>query len=297
MCVPMPAITLSDPYETPSLARRIATPVLQGLSKFLPARAYDAVYRPAFSLYRAGLRSAYRRRLERVRMQGDQARVLCMERVYSVMDFSLVGAPGLEHTLELASTLIDRDLPGCFVECGVAQGGCAALMAQAAASEGRGRKCWFFDSYEGLPDPTPDDYQGDKTGHHVRPLPKGSCRGTYEEVSRLLFEHFRLSRRDITLVKGWFHETLTRTKSRLGSIALLRIDGDWYESTKCCLQELYPLVSPGGYVIIDDYYSCFGARRATENYLADHQIETALVADGRGGASFQKPVPHRNRVA
>jgi hypothetical protein len=104
-----------------------------------------------------------------------------------------------------------------------------------------------------------------------------------------LFERFRLRRQQITLVKGWFQDTLPVTKAQIGPIALLRIDGDWYESTYCCLEHLYDNVSPGGQIIIDDYCSCFGARKATSEFLAARAVSSDLVPDGRGGASFEKP--------
>ena len=110
------------------------------------------------------------------------------------MPYSLVGASGLEHTDEWASELIDSGVPGAFVECGVARGGSAALIAQIAQSDQPPRHCWFFDSYEGLPDPTEKDLEAGATGKHIRPLPKGSCLGTLEQVSWLLFERFGLSR-------------------------------------------------------------------------------------------------------
>ena len=284
----MSAIPLENPYDRPSLIKRIAMPILYGMHKVLPGRVYEAIYHPAFAFYRRGLRAAYHRGLTQARRNGNAAAIACKERGYSVMSYSLVGWRGLEHTHNLAAKVIAEGIPGAFVECGVAQGGCAALMAQVAAPEGKRRHCWFFDSYKGLPDPTEADFHSGKTGQHIRPLPKGSCLGSYEQVSWLLFERFRIARDGATLVKGWFQDTLPTTKAQIGPIALLRVDGDWYESTKCCLDELFPQVSTGGHVIIDDYYSCFGARKATDEYLRDNRIDAQLVPDGRGGVSFQK---------
>lgn len=278
-----------DPYEHPSLLKRVATPVLRGLHGVLPEPIYEAIYHPAFSLYQWGVRESYARGIGAARRDGDLCRVTKMQRVYRVMKHSLVGAPGLEHTHDLAQAVIDDGVPGAFVECGVAQGGCAALLTQVAAGDPDGRHCWFFDSYEGLPDPTDADFENGRTGQHIRPLPKGSCLGTIEQVSELLFDEMAADRKQVHLVKGWFQDTLPVERAAIGPIALLRADGDWYESTKCVLENLYDAVSAGGHVIIDDYCSCFGARRATDEFLARRQIDTTLVPDGRGGASFQKP--------
>lgn len=279
----------ADPYAKPSLVRKLVTPVLYGLHAVLPEAAYEAIYQPAFASYRALIRQSYRRRLAAARHAGDERRVLCMERVLRVMEHSLVGALGLEHTHDLALDAIDKGIAGAFVECGVAQGGCAALLATVAASDAHGRDCWFFDSYQGLPDPTAEDFDSGRTGRHVRPLPKGSCLGTYEQVSDLLFGKFGFDRRRVHMVQGWFQDTLPVTANQVGPIALLRVDGDWYESTRCCLETLYPQLTPGGQVIIDDYFSCFGARKATDEFIARYLPGTAIAPDGRGGASFAKP--------
>lgn len=293
----MSTAPFENPYDHPSWTKRIAMAILYGMYKVLPWRCYEAIYQPVFAMYKRRLRATYRRGLEEARRQGDVAVIACKERVYSVMEHSLVGASGLEHTHNLAAKAIAEGIPGAFVECGVAQGGCAALLAQVAASDAETRHCWFLDSYEGLPDPTDADYDSGKTGRHIRPLPKGSCLGTHEQVSQLLFEDFGLDRQHITLVKGWFQDTLPVTKTKIGPIAVLRVDGDWYESTNCCLEELFPYVSPGGHVIIDDYYSCYGASKATDEYRARHGIETPLTPDGRGGVSFAKPPLSVTRVA
>lgn len=279
---------LADPYAKPNWVRSLVTPVLYGLHAVLPQSAYEALYTPAFGTYRALIRHGYRRRLDQARRAGDERRVACMERVLAVMPHSLVGTDGLEHTHDLARETVERGVRGAFVECGVAQGGCAALLASVAAADRDGRDCWFFDSYEGLPDPTHEDYVEGKTGRHVRPLPKGSCLGTYDQVANLLFEQFGFDRRRVHMVQGWFQDTLPPTAHRIGSIAILRVDGDWYASTMCCLETLFPLVAPGGHVIIDDYFSCYGARKATDEFIATHLPGTALTPDGRGGASFTR---------
>lgn len=284
----MSDVTWHDPYLNQSLFKRVATPILRGLHGVLPEPVYEALYGPAFALYQWRVRETYARSISTARRQGDARQVMKMERVYRVMKHSLVGASGLEHTHDLAQAVIDQGVPGAFVECGVAQGGCAALLAQVAAGDSE-RHCWFFDSYEGLPEPTVADYQDGRTGQHIRPLPKGSCLGTIEQVSELLFDEMGAHRDRVHLIKGWFQDTLPVERGTIGPIALLRADGDWYESTKCVLENLYDAVSSGGHVIIDDYCSCFGARRATDEFLARRGIDTKLVPDGRGGASFEKP--------
>ena len=257
--------------------------------RVLPQGMYARFYNFGFRIYKNRLHTRYYRGVIRARSRGDTPAAQRAEWVYEVMPYSLVGASGLEATYDLATAVVHRGLDGAFVECGVAQGGCAALMARIAANEGKHRHCWFFDSYEGLPHPTDDDYAAGRTGNHVRPLPRGACLGSYEQVSRLLFERFQLPWEDITLVKGWFQDALPETRGGIGPIALLRLDGDWYESTRCCLVNLYDQVVEGGYLVIDDYFTCYGAAKATDEFRAARGIATQITPDGRGGCSFRKP--------
>lgn len=284
--------TISDPYSSSSLFKTVARGVLTVLSHILPRKMYYAVYQPLFQCYQWCLRLRYKLGISAARRRGDHARLQRDERVLAVMPHSLIGSKGLEHTHDLALDLVENGVDGAFVECGVAQGGCAALIAKVADIDAKSRHCWFFDSFEGLPDPTSDDFEEGRTGQHIRPLPRGSCLGTLEQVSGLLFDTFGFSRERITLVKGWFQDTVEKHAPEIGSIALLRVDGDWYDSTKCCLDALYDRVSPGGHVIIDDYFSCYGARKATDEFLEGRGGQVRLVSDGRGGCSFQKPASH-----
>ena len=84
--------------------------------------------------------------------------------------------------------------------------------------------------------------------------------GTIEQVSELLFDKLNLPKDKITLVKGWFQDTAPANKDKVGQIAILRLDGDWYESTKIPLENFYQNVSSGGCIIIDDYATCYGSK-------------------------------------
>ena len=105
-----------------------------------------------------------------------------------------------------------------------------------------------------------------------------------------MFDTLGFSPDDTFLVKGWFQDTVPEHRTRIGDIAVLRLDGDWYESTKIPLENFYDSVSPGGFVIIDDYGTCFGSKKATEEFRQQRQLETPLMADGRGGVWFEKPL-------
>ena len=265
--------------------KRYGKAIFLFLEERLSRETFEAFYNFSFPKYKAIVRELYGAK----RLLPVQGRPGMVERVYKAMPYTLVGVGGLEASYELACELNEEKLPGAFIELGVAQGGCAALISELAfESEAPEREVWLFDSFEGLPEPTEDDYIYGKTGNHMRPLPKGSCLGTLEEVKRLLFREYSLPESRIHLVKGWFQDTLPKEKNNVGPIALLRIDGDWYESTKCCLEHLYEQVVDGGAIIIDDFDSCFGCKKAVQEFLESRSLNPELHFDGRGGCFFRK---------
>ncbi len=262
--------------------------VLSGIGRVMPAEWYQRFYLAVDRLYRGGVRSLYLRRWCSAALRGDAATRDRARAVFTVMPHSLVGWSGLEATYDAVTTINREKLAGSIVECGVAQGGCALLMALTDQRQQGHRPFWLCDSFEGLPDPTAEDYEGGATGSHASPLVRGSCLGTIEQVSELLFNRHGLDRSRVTLVQGWFQNTLPGHAAAMGPIAILRIDADWFESVKCCLDNLFDLVVPGGFVIIDDYGSCFGARKAVDGFLGARGIPVTLVHDRRGGCCFRK---------
>jgi O-methyltransferase len=261
------------------------------LKRGLPTAIYNRVFDVASRVYRAILRALYFRQVLLYRLAGNQRGRLKTSTVHAVMPYSYVGASGLEATYDAAVAVEHQGIPGSLVECGVARGGSAALLGLVAARAGNRRHLWLFDSFEGLPEPTQDDYVDNATGKHFHDLGQGACLGTEDEVETLLFDRFSLDREKITLVKGWFENTVAPNADKVRPIAILRIDADWYESVKCCLENLYDGVTMGGYVIVDDYGSCYGAKKALDEFLAHRQLSVDLIPDGRGGVVFQKPEP------
>lgn len=280
--------------ESFSLAfkRTVLKPIVRGLMHVLPERGFEKFYATAFPAYKFAVRQSYfMSSLARFQFR-DAGLWQRTRRVYSVAPYSLVGMGGLEATYDEAQRINAERVPSDFVELGVARGGAAALLSLGAfdKSAPEQRRVWLFDSYEGLPEPGAEDTAADDTtGDHVRPLPKGSCLGTLDAVRSLLIDRFRLPADRINFVKGWFQDTVPVTAPTMGKIALLRIDGDWYESTKICLNHLYDHVSPGGAVIIDDYLSCVGCKKAVDEFIAERHLDVRLIGDGRGGCYFRKP--------
>ena len=227
-------------------------------------------------------------------LKRDTRNMKKIKAIRTILPYTMVGRTGLFATYDIAEEMEKKGREGCFVECGVARGGCSALMAMIARDNKSRRKVWLFDSFEGLPAQTSEDEYQEPVIHKPRDrsdklVAQGYCLGTFEEVEELLFDKLGLSRDNIFMVKGWFQDTLPKHRDDIGEIAVLRIDADWYESTKCCLENLYDNVIAGGYIIIDDYGCFTGCQKATDEFLKKRNLNVKLTFDNRGGCYFVKP--------
>ncbi len=198
----------------------------------------------------------------------------------AVRPFTMAGYRRLSNIRDLCRRAEAEGLPGAFVECGAWKGGAAAVIASAARAGSR--TTWIFDSFEGLPEP------GAADGPDA-PRWTGKCAARIEEAERLLFDTLGLDRARVVLRKGWFRDTLPAARAEIGPIAVLRLDGDWYDSTRECLENLYDGVSPGGFVILDDYGYWEGFRRAVDEFLSARRLAVEIVPVDRSTAWFRKP--------
>jgi hypothetical protein len=196
---------------------------------------------------------------------------------------------------EQVAYLERRDLPGALVECGVWRGGAAAMMAQANLAEGsRRRSIHLFDSFEGMPDPEPDKDGPEatrlmETGGTDASGRKPVNAAAPEEALDLIVNRIGYPEAFVHVHKGWFQDTLPEARTYVGPIALLRVDGDWYDSTKVVFEQLYDLVTPGGVIVIDDYGHFEGCRRATDEFLARHAPDAYLHHIDYTGRYLIKP--------
>lgn len=276
----------------PSLVGRFAKIFIPFIQSYLPPKAYRFTYDMLYNGYKRVLRLSYISRILKAKICNDYEEKLKKSLTWLLLPYSMGGWRALENAFEVTSLTEKKGIKGGIVECGVAEGGTAAMMAMTNRELGsRRREKWFFDSYEGLPEPTAEDYEGGKAGHFIRPLAKGACLGTIEQVSELMFHKLKLPADEIHLVKGWFQDTVPAYREKVGPIAVLRLDGDWYESTRIPLESFFDQITPGGYIIIDDYATCFGSRKATDEFRAERHITGQLRPDGRGGAWFEKEGP------
>jgi len=181
--------------------------------------------------------------------------------------YTLCGYPRLKALFDAVQYVDQHGIAGALVECGTARGGSAALLGLANQAPAAARALWAFDTFEGLPPPTQAD-----PDYVVASRFTGQCRGELAEVQALFARWGLLSRTHF--VPGLFAETVPLTAT--GPIAVLHLDGDWYESVRLCLVHLYQHVVPGGVVQVDDYGRWQGARRAVDEFLAGHGLTQHL---------------------
>jgi O-methyltransferase len=196
------------------------------------------------------------------------------------------------HTYNTAKELIEKGIKGCFVECGVGAGAQIAAMKVACEELNSTKTIYGFDSFDGIP--LAGEYDDEQPGigaiKHDKMLPERdrliSSGITVHSKENVLnnFAHFDLSTDNVFLIEGWFQDTLPAIRPKIFDIALLRIDGDLYESTMCCLQNLYDKVVEGGIVILDDH-ALAGANKAVSDYFGDNMPDIKPV-DGGGGVAF-----------
>jgi len=186
-----------------------------------------------------------------------------LPRVYrKYADHTMVPEDSYVRNLALAEKV--RHVEGCVVECGVWRGGMIAGIADVL---GDGREYYLFDSFEGLPPAKAIDGRELQAWQAATTAPGyyNNCQASAEEAEAAMRKS--LARR-YSLVKGWFEETVPRFKPNQ-QIAILRLDGDLYDSTMICLRYLYFYVAEGGIIIIDDYQAWDGCAHAVHEFLAN----------------------------
>jgi O-methyltransferase len=194
----------------------------------------------------------------------------------NIISMTMISSWRLRDLLWRVDQVTANNVAGALVECGTWRGGASFLMAKRLTHLRQDRLVWMFDSFEGLPQPTAQD--GPRADAYMTQVPSADnydrCQADLEQVEA---DAVRLGVADkVRIVKGWFDETLAIHRGHIGPIALLRIDGDWYESVKICLEVLYDSVSPRGLVIVDDYYDWDGASRAVHEFLASRDLNVKI---------------------
>jgi Macrocin-O-methyltransferase (TylF) len=166
----------------------------------------------------------------------------------------------LDNVQFCVEDVLTRAVPGDLIETGVWRGGGTILMrAILAVYDVTDRRVWVADSFEGVPPPSAAYPQDEGLDYHLIP----ELAVSVEQVMSN-FDRYGLLDEQVRFLKGWFRDTLPTAE--IETLSVLRLDGDLYESTMDALVHLYPKLSVGGYVIVDDYGAILACRRAVHDY-------------------------------
>ncbi len=191
-----------------------------------------------------------------------------MDLFEQVKPYTMTSVEALFALYTAVNYVLDRNIPGDILECGVWRGGSALLAALILKMRNvKDRKLYLYDTFQGMPAPT--EFDVDKYGRTGLEMMEkygddiGWCYASLEDVQKAFSgQNFEF---EIEFVQGDVMETLKTTKPE--TISIMRLDTDWYESTAFEFEHLYPRLSTGGVVIVDDYGCWAGSRKATDEYF------------------------------
>ena len=184
---------------------------------------------------------------------------------------TMVGVKRLSSLQECVLDILNNQVPGDIMETGVWRGGtCIFIAGMLRAYGDQRRTVWLADSFQGLPKPSVGRYPEDN-GDVLWRYPELAV--TEAEV-QANFDRYGLWGPNVKLLKGWFSDTMSRLP--MENLALLRLDGDMFESTMQVLEGGYSRVSPGGYIVIDDYGASPSCRAAVDRFRSNHRVEARL---------------------
>jgi O-methyltransferase len=184
---------------------------------------------------------------------------------------TMVGIVRLDNLQELLETVLADDVPGDVIETGVWRGGASIFMRGVLAAHGdRSRRVWLADSFAGLPEPDAERYPADR-GDELHTI---DLLAVPLDTVKANFERYGLLDDQVRFLPGWFRDTLPGAP--VERLSLIRLDGDMYESTIVALEALYPKLSPGGFVVVDDYGAIPGCRQAVDDFRRAGGIDAPL---------------------
>lgn len=217
------------------------------------------------------------------RLQDFDAELRAQGQDWPKLAHTMVGLKRLDNLQHCVETAITDNVAGDLIETGVWRGGCTVLMRAVLKVYGdTSRNVWVADSFEGLPKPDGQRFPADHgdTHHAIDYLRVG------EDEVRETFARYGLLDGQVRFLKGWFRDTLP--DAPIKELAVLRLDGDMYESTNDALTALYDKVSPGGFVIVDDYGAIPACRQATDDFRRSQRIDEPLVQVDWTGVYWRK---------
>jgi hypothetical protein len=221
-----------------------------------------------------GIRPARLRSIDpRVRAEGSD---------WPTLAHTMIGMQRLDALQRCAADVLEKNVPGDFIETGVWRGGASIFMRGVLKAYGiADRSVWVADSFQGLPPPNEKEYPADK-GLHLEHFSQLAV--SMEQVQEN-FNRYGLLDPQVRFLKGWFKDTLP--SAPIQKLAIARLDGDLYESTMDALKSLYPKLSVGGYLLVDDF-AIPACQKAVEDYRAANGIDEEIVKVDWTGVYWQR---------
>jgi O-methyltransferase len=196
---------------------------------------------------------------------------------------TMIGARRLDHLHACVERVLADGIDGDLIETGVWRGGAAILMRAVLAVHGvSDRTVWIADSFAGVPAPDPDRHPAD-AGYRLHRFDELAV--SLDRV-RANFARYGLMDAQVRFVSGRFRDTLPSLRGH--TWALIRLDGDLAEATSDSLKNLYPSLSPGGYVIVDDYGALRACRRAVDDFRSRHGVHEPIEAIDASAVAWRR---------
>ena len=193
---------------------------------------------------------------------------------------TLIGIKRLECIESSIKNIVKNNIEGDLLEAGVWRGGATIFMKGLLEAFGdTSRKIYAADSYEGCPPPTKEEDMKDNY-YKFKMLDVG-----LEDVKNN-FSKYELLDNRVVFLKGWFKDTLPN--GPFDKLSLIRVDGDMYESTMDALKNTYHKLSPGGFLLVDDYGGIEAARKAVDDFRRENNIKDPIIKVDWTGIYWQK---------
>lgn len=201
---------------------------------------------------------------------------------WPINGYSMIGMKRLNNIQYCIEEIVKKNIPGDFIETGVWRGGACIFVKSLFEIHNQPRSVWVADSFAGLPKPDEELYPED-AGDDLYAIEQ--LRVSEDQV-RQNFERFGLLDDSVKFLKGWFKDTLPN--AAIDQLAIARLDGDMYESTMDALKHLYPKLSKGGFLIVDDYGVIPACKKAVHDYRHQHGITEQIIDIDGSGHFWQK---------
>ncbi|GAA5194619.1 TylF/MycF/NovP-related O-methyltransferase [Rugosimonospora acidiphila] len=222
------------------------------------------------AIYRRGKRLLHQRGFELVLRYPFEPEARAQGRDWPPQAETMVGLRRLDNLQQCVVDVLERGVPGDVIETGVWRGGSVIFMRAVLRAYGAAdRTVWVADSFRGLPEPDPS-----RTADVEDALWRERFLAVSLDEVKRNFRRYGMLDDGVRFLQGWFADTLPAAP--VEKLAVIRLDGDLYDSTMVALRSLYPKLSVGGYVIVDDYHAVRGCKEAVDDFRAEHGITDEL---------------------